>query len=111
MKDVIGRLLALIGTALLIACVAGRFTYIREGTLAPGKIRYAGVRSSGYGIRPFPQPGTWQTAVKNVSAVLNGAAPCAVWIVGVLHSDRTSCRLEFPPDGRNLDHIVFSEED
>ena len=72
---------------------------------------YAGVRSSSYGIRPFPAPVGWKQATDRMSDYFQGSTPCAIWIVGVLHNDRTSCRLEFPSEGKTHENIIFLDQD
>jgi len=76
----------------------------------PSKVAYAGVRSSHYGIKPFPDSEGWKNAMLKMSSYFKGSTPCAIWIVGELE-DRHGCRLFFPSDGKSYDHIVFTQED
>lgn len=77
---------------------------------AARRVAFAGVRSSIYGIRPFPEPAAWEKAIKAMAGYHPGAAPVAVWIVGHLGRPR-DCVLEFPGDGRDFPHIQFAEYD
>ena len=74
------------------------------------KVAYAGVRSSSYGIKPFPNCEEWKNAMLTMSSYFEGSSPGAVWIVGEL-ADRQGCRLFFPSDGKSYDHIIFTQED
>jgi hypothetical protein len=74
------------------------------------KVAHAGVRSSNYGIKPFPNCEEWIKAMLKMSSYFNGSTPCAIWIVGSL-SDRQGCRLFFPSEGKSYDHIIFTQED
>lgn len=71
---------------------------------------YAGVRSSAYGIKPFPSPQAWQQAMMDMQQRFEGSTPCGIWIVGVMGGER-SCRLEFPADGRQDSNIVYIDFD
>jgi hypothetical protein len=75
-----------------------------------GRVIYAGVRSSAYGIKPFPAPGEWRTAIEAMAAYYPGSTPCAVWIVGTFKGPRT-CRLYFPGDGQRYRNIEFDAVD
>ncbi|OGD27693.1 MAG: hypothetical protein A2Y56_03265 [Candidatus Aminicenantes bacterium RBG_13_63_10] len=75
-----------------------------------GKVAFAGVRSSAYGITPFPRPSEWRTAIETMAGYFPGSTPCAVWIVGTFKGPRT-CRLYFPGDGRTYPHIEFDAAD
>lgn len=76
----------------------------------PGKIIYAGVRSSSYGVKPFPQAEDWQSAMQTMSGYFTGATPCAIWIVGEFKEPKT-CRLFFPSEGKVYPFIQFEETD
>ena len=77
----------------------------------PHNVIYAGARSSSYGIKPFPDPESWETALDTMSGYFPGSTPCAIWIIGVLHKNHKACRLEFPSDGKNYDDVVFLDYD
>ncbi len=74
------------------------------------KVAYAGVRSSSYGIKPFPNCEEWKKAMLKMSSYFEGSSPGAVWIVGEL-ADRQGCRLFFPSDGKSYDNVIFTQED
>jgi hypothetical protein len=76
----------------------------------PGKVIYAGVRSSSYGISPFPEPKAWGTAVGKMAGFFEGAAPSAIWIVGVAKGPR-SISLEFPGDAASNPNMAFAADD
>lgn len=73
-------------------------------------IIYAGVRSSSYGIKPFPEPEDWQSSMRRMSSFFEGSRPCAIWIVGVVKNQK-DCLLEFPGNGKEYENIIFSESD
>lgn len=74
------------------------------------KVVYAGVRSSNYGINPFPAASGWENAMKTMSGYFPGSTPCAIWIVGVMDGSKT-CHLEFPSDGNHYSNISFRSTD
>jgi hypothetical protein len=77
-------------------------------------VRYAGARSSAYGIRPFPSPEGWTSALKTMAGYFPGATPVGIWIVGRLNGRSTGMTLEFPQpdDGTNYGPLIaFSETD
>jgi len=73
-------------------------------------VAWAGVRSSAFGIEPFPEPAQWARAVRAMAEPYPGSIPVAVWIVGRMNSPRT-CRLEFPGDGISRPDIRFEDAD
>jgi hypothetical protein len=98
-----------------IATLAGAAVPKAKQALPPllpdsGKVIFAGVRSSAYGIKPFPKPGEWKTAIETMAGYYPGSTPCAVWIVGTFKGPRT-CRLFFPGDGQAYPHIEFEAVD
>lgn len=76
----------------------------------PGKVVFAGVRSSHYGIKPFPQPSGWEKAIKTMAGYFEGSTPCAIWIVGELKRPK-DVHLYFPGDGKQYPHIEFDAAD
>ena len=76
----------------------------------PGQTVFAGVRSSNYGIKPFPEPPGWQNAIRKMTSYFEGTTPCAIWIVGELARPR-DCHLFFPGDGNQYPHVVFDPVD
>lgn len=75
-----------------------------------GKDLYAGFRSSRYGINPFPEPGYWARAAKEMARRVGGASPAGIWIVGVTLDDGT-CELNFPGPGGLYPKIIFLPSD
>lgn len=73
-------------------------------------IIYAGVRSSSYGIDPFPKPEGWEAAMSAMSDNFAASTPCAIWIVGKLKRPK-SCLLEFPSEGLSFENVEFIEYD
>ena len=74
------------------------------------QVKFAGVRSSSYGINPFPDPAGWGVAMDTMSSYFEGAKPCAIWIVGEIWGSNT-CHLFFPSDGKNYSKISFQTTD
>jgi len=105
--------LALLGLAAALtwsACVRPSPGPSARPSAAAPRVVYAGVRSSIYGLKPFPEPGSWQKAITAMAGHYPGAVPVAVWIVGHLGRPR-DCVLEFPGDGRTYPNIQFTEYD
>lgn len=73
-------------------------------------VKFAGVRSSAYGIKPFPEPQEWIKAISTMGGYLEGSTPCAVWIVGHINR-RRSCKLDFPSEGQTLSNVEFLDID
>jgi hypothetical protein len=74
------------------------------------QVKFAGVRSSSYGIDPFPDPAGWGVAMNTMSSYFEGAKPCAIWIVGEIWGAET-CHLFFPSDGKSYRNISFQTAD
>lgn|GEM_PF-1201401 len=81
-------------------------------TLNLPNVRYAGVRSSAYGVKPFPGPIGWHRAIGSMQERFKDSTPFAVWIVGPIARPR-HCRLEFPSSIQSAayNNIVFLEQD
>jgi hypothetical protein len=82
-------------------------------SVAPN-VRFSGARSSNYGIRPFPPPAGWGTALKTMSGYFPGSTPLGIWIVGRLNGRTTGMTLEFPRPDDKVEYgplYTFSEED
>jgi hypothetical protein len=76
-----------------------------------GKVIWAGVRSSQYGIKPFPAAEGWLKAMRTMEGYFPGSSPAAIWIVGQMAKDRTNMRLFFPSDGKQVPHVEFVPTD
>ncbi len=83
---------------------------IPEDTTAFSNVVYGGVRSSSYGIDPFPSPSEWGDAMGMIASYFKGAVPGGLWIVGVMGGQKT-CHLEFPSNGINHKNISFQQSD
>jgi len=102
-------LIVIIGVSCTIESTSER-KYKTDVNAKVENVIYAGVRSSAYGIKPFPTPEAWQHAMVDMQKRFEGSTPCGIWIVGVMGSER-SCRLEFPADGRHDSNIVYIDYD
>ena len=76
-----------------------------------GKVVWAGVRSSHYGIKPFPAPEGWLKAMRAMEGYFPGSSPAAIWIVGQMAKDRANMHLFFPSEGKQVPHIEFEPMD
>jgi hypothetical protein len=81
-----------------------------EAPAGLANVAFAGVRSSRYGIKPFPEPEAWQKAIAAMRDDFPGADPVAIWIVGKIKRP-TTCLLFFPSDGRDYPNIEFEGPD
>lgn len=84
--------------------------YPPEAPMSNENILFAGVRSSHYGIKPFPEPEGWQSAIRTMSGYFEGSEPCAVWIVGEFRRNK-ACHLYFPSDGKSYTNVEFETFD
>ncbi|MUG92917.1 hypothetical protein F7734_10870 [Scytonema sp. UIC 10036] len=84
---------------------------------SPSKIKSSGVRSSAYGIKPFPQPEEWAKAMKIMAGYFPNSTPIAVWGIGEIIFDGTNSgmKMGFPNPNNKYDNdngrIRFSDED
>lgn len=95
---------------IFIYCQKSDIEPVPETQESPQNIIYAGVRSSSYGIDPFPEPEGWQKAMQTMSEYFEGSTPCAIWIVGKFERNK-ACHLFFPSDGKTYTNIEFETED
>jgi hypothetical protein len=111
---------------LVLVIIAVAAAVLRAGAPAPGAaeaqakgpgkhhVQFAGVRSSGYGIRPFPSAAGWDTAMKAMARYFPGSTPVGIWIVGRLNSRSTGMSLEFPRPNDGVEYgplYSFSDAD
>jgi hypothetical protein len=78
--------------------------------LTPSSNLRAGLRSSSYGISPFPPPDWWLDSSRSMAARFDGEpVPAVVWIVGVV-APGGYCWLNFPaPSGdQDTPHVLFT---
>jgi hypothetical protein len=94
------------GMASLLFLVAG----CDSGGLT-GNVGFAGVRSSSYGVDPFPDPAGWEAYTRVMSDAFPGSTPTALWIVGTIDEAIGGINLEFPSDGGSYPKISFSSAD
>lgn len=74
-------------------------------------VKYVGVRSSSYGIMPFPDPSGWRQAIESINGSFRGAVPFAIWIVGETGPTNEICQLQFPSDGDTYLNVIFGNTD
>jgi hypothetical protein len=94
---------AVVVSMILVACFP-----LDESTASP-TLR-AGLRSSSYGISPFPPPDWWLDSSRSMAARFDGEpAPAVVWIVGIV-AHGGYCWLNFPApsSGQDYPKIVFT---
>ncbi len=101
----------LAAAALAIMLAAGCGPQSPSGPGTEDGVGFAGVRSSSYGVDPFPDPATWEACIRVMSDAFQGSAPAALWIVGTIDEGVGGVNLEFPSGGTSYPHISFSEED
>jgi hypothetical protein len=69
----------------------------------------AGLRSSSYGISPFPPPDWWLNSTRSMAARFNGdPAPAVVWIVGVVNSGHCWLNFPAPAGGTDYPNVLFT---
>lgn len=83
---------------------------VPEISISPENIVFAGVRSSSYGIEPFPEPREWENALRTIRGYFTGSSPCAIWIVGEFRKNK-ACHLYFPSDGNEYPNVEFDAFD
>jgi len=66
----------------------------------PARVAYAGVRSSKYGIKPFPEPPAWERAIGAMTAYFPGSAPCVIGFGVDVEWNRTA---DYPETGMAVD--------
>lgn len=76
-----------------------------------GKITSAGLRTSRYGISPYPEPIGFHHTQYTMIGYFPKAAPVMIWTTGVIW-DPGECHLYFPNDDNYpTDNISYSNED
>jgi hypothetical protein len=81
---------------------------------AASRVKFAGARSSAYGIRPFPSAEGWTRGLKTMASYFPGSTPVGIWIVGRLHGASRGMSLEFPRPDDGTDYgpfITFADTD
>jgi len=96
---------------LLIISTCSSFIFSEE---TPGRIfpnvAYTGVRSSRYGLEPFPEPAEWEKATKIMVSHFDNAKPSIIWVIGRLKNEKF-CWLEFPVKNKKYPNIISSKQD
>jgi glucose/arabinose dehydrogenase len=77
-------------------------------TPGAGKVKWAGARSSNYGISPFPSAQGWTNAMTTMASYFPGATPTGVWLVGEIFfaGANSGQGLEFPNPGGSWDSRI-----
>jgi hypothetical protein len=87
------------------------FVLVAGSAADGGRVVWAGVRSSQYGIKPFPDAAGWLKAMRTIGSYFPGSSPAAIWIVGQMAKERANMRLFFPSGGKEYPHIEFEPAD
>lgn len=75
-------------------------------------VKYTSVRSSTYGIIPFPGPSGWKNAINSISGKFSGSQSFIVWILAELGPTYEICHAHFPSDGKKeYENIIFDNVD
>lgn len=75
-------------------------------------VKYTGIRSSSYGVVPFPSEEKWHYAFDKMRSYFPESQSCGIWIIGNISNG--GCSLQFPkPKGLNKSYpnISFSSYD
>ena len=76
-----------------------------------GEVTHAGIRTSRYGINPYPEPVGWHHAIYIMNTYFPGTQPTAIWTTGVIW-DPGECHLYFPNDqGYPTENMSYSGSD
>jgi len=108
MKSACRRPLPTVVLSMLLLSACGSSPESPGGT---GNVGYAGVRSSSYGVDPFPDPAGWASCISIMADAFPGSSPCALWIVGTVDESIQGVNLEFPSPGGSYPNISFSDSD
>lgn len=99
--------------AFVVAVVLPKGAPAQTASAKPN-VEFAGARSSNYGIRPFPSPAGWGTALKTMAGYFPGSTPLGIWIVGRLNGRTKGMTLEFPRPDDKVEYgemYTFSDAD
>jgi glucose/arabinose dehydrogenase len=98
-----------------VLTIAGRTFTVNQAAAPTGSaVTFAGVRSSGYGISPFPTQAGWVNAMTTMASYFPGSTPTGVWLVGEVDFASTGQLLEFPRPNDGVNYgplIIFSSTD
>jgi hypothetical protein len=71
----------------------------------------AGLRSSTYGIYPFPDSTWWFNATSDMAARYPGTSPAVIWIVGYVNSNKCELNFPNPNPSTSYNNITFKNSD
>lgn len=71
--------------------------------ISAAEVKYAGARSSDYGINPFPSTQEWGNVMQNMASYFPGAVPTGIWIVGTIQGNNSA------PTDITLDNVTINE--
>ena len=91
-----------------ITCLSGSLS---SEPIVVKNIKYAGLRSSSYGIKPFLAPKQWKNALDTMTGYFKEAQPVVIWNVGVIDSETKGVILEFPAPEGSYENIIFAGSD
>lgn len=96
---------------LLVGCLAIEPVEIGK---TESDVKYSGLRSSSYGIEPFPHPKGWGHAFNKIESYFPESQACGIWIISNIDTTNSNCILEFPKndgDSKEYEGMVFSTKD
>lgn len=101
---------------LLSACptVDSNLPEVRSYPDVDHPVKYTGLRSSSYGIDPFPHEEAWEHAFDKMQSYFPESEPCGIWIIADIDESRGVATLEFPQnpdDPTEYRHIDFYDYD
>lgn len=89
------------------------FSFGLRPVSAATTMTWAGCRASNYGIKPYPTPEGWVSAITQMSGHWSGSIPCSVWMVGEIlwQGGHRNCGLHFPnpTPGQSYPYIIFDD--
>ena len=111
------QFLTITGVLILMTTGISCYSCASDGSSSvKGEAKWAGCRSSQYGIRPFPSPSGWTSYVNKMKSNYKGSKGALIWIVGGVTEAREkvdseywwNCRLNFPANASDLAGIPES---
>jgi hypothetical protein len=89
------------------------FSFGLRPAAAATTMTWAGCRASNYGIKPYPTPEGWVSAITQMSGHWSGSIPSTVWLVGEIQysGGHKICILHFPnpTPGTTYPNILFDD--
>lgn len=114
------KILLITGVLFLMTTGISCYSCASDGSShVKGDAKWAGCRSSQYGIDPFPSPSGWTSYVNKMTSYYKGSKGALIWIVGYVNEKSWGCRLTFPQSSSDLaglsesslEGIRFADED